>query len=282
MNYSKLFFPVGGGEELKERIHGALLISKYFNAHLEVLSTTGKPSFKIENDEKLSPSLEKELIAMKRNMVEEKIHLPQKYLKQECKELNIDISAKKEKDKPTAEIIMHTGLRSELVQEESKFCDLVIVASPPNGRITSTFENTITKSGKPAIMFPRTMKKFRAENILIGWNNSAQCSKAISLAIPLMQKAKHVRIVTSSEFVSKISQIKKLQDYLKMHDINTTYDIIATTKIPGQALLNFAKDHGFDIIIAGAFGRKGFREIMLGGTTKYILEHTAIPIFMAH
>jgi len=33
----KMFFPIGGGAELEERIHGALLVSKYFNSHLEML-----------------------------------------------------------------------------------------------------------------------------------------------------------------------------------------------------------------------------------------------------
>lgn len=282
MPFKKLFFPIGGGKELKERIHSALLINKYFDAHLEILTTQGKPSFKLEIDETLSPVVQHELIARQRELIDESESLPKKHFTNECEELGITISKTKIDNKPTAELIIRDGLRSELVKQESKYCDLVIVASPPEGRVTYTFENTITKSGKPAIMFPRYMKAFKAENIVIGWNNSTQCSKAISLAIPLLQKAKNVRIVSSPEFVTKISQIEKMQDYLKLHDIDASYDIIATTKTAGEALLDFADTHNFDMIVAGAFGRKGFREIMLGGTTKYMLEHAHIPIFMAH
>ena len=282
MPFKKLFFPIGGGEELKERIHSALLIGKYFDAHLEILTTKGKPSSKIEIDEELSPDVRNELIARKRQIIDESENLPNKYFTDKCKKLGVTISKTKIDDKPTAELIMRDGLRSELVTQESKYCDLVVVASPPNGRVTYTFENTITKSGKPAIMFPRWMKEFKAENIVIGWNNSTQCSKAVSLAIPLLKQAKNVRIVSSPEFVTKMSQIQKMQDYLKLHDIDASYDIIATTKTAGEALLNFADTHNFDLIVAGAFGRKGFREIMLGGTTKYMLEHAHIPIFMAH
>ena len=30
------------------------------------------------------------------------------------------------------------------------------------------------------------------------------------------------------------------------------------------------------------FGQKGLKELMFGGTTKYILENSTIPIFMSH
>ncbi len=30
MQLKKIFFPIGGGEELAERIHGALLVNKFF------------------------------------------------------------------------------------------------------------------------------------------------------------------------------------------------------------------------------------------------------------
>jgi len=36
MEFKKIFFPIGGGEELRERISGAILIAKYFNSHMEV------------------------------------------------------------------------------------------------------------------------------------------------------------------------------------------------------------------------------------------------------
>ncbi len=61
-----------------------------------------------------------------------------------------------------------------------------------------------------------------------------------------------------------------------------SYEIIKTTKIPGEALLNHSKSGDYDMIIAGAFGHKGFKELMLGGTTKYLLKNTTIPVFMSH
>ena len=38
MELKKLFFPIGGGEELRERIRGALLVNKFFGTHLTIMA----------------------------------------------------------------------------------------------------------------------------------------------------------------------------------------------------------------------------------------------------
>jgi len=282
MTYNKLFFPIGGGEELRNRIHGALLISKYFNSHLEIFKSEAKPSQIMKIDESLPPSILKELNAMVKDRQAEDLVIHETLFKEEAKLLDIEISDKRTKGKATAEVITGSGYRSKLIEQESKYCDLVLVASPPKGKITATFETTVTKSGNPAIMFPRKMQTFNTEKVVIGWNNSPEAARAISLAIPIMQKAKKVHIVTSKEYITDSEQIGKLQSYLLCNDIETTFEIVKTTRTPGEALLNKAKEGNFDLIVAGAFGQKGIKEIMFGGTTKYVLEHTNIPVFMSN
>lgn len=282
MKYKKLFFPIGGGEELKERFHGALLITKYFNAHLEILKSQATPSQIMVIDENLPETVLKELNTIAAHQQLKDLFKHETIFKDELKKIDITNSKIVIKDTPSAQIITAEGYRSKLIEEHSKFCDLVIVSSPDEGRLTATFETTVTKSGKPALMFPRKMTKFSTDNIIIGWNNSAEVSRAVTEAIPILQKAKKVHIITTKEFTHNVKQIEKLLSYLEVHDIKASYEIVKTTKIPGEALLKNAKGGNFDLIIAGAFGHRGLRELMLGGTTKYILEHSDIPIFMAH
>ena len=282
MIYKKLFFPIGGGDELKERIHGALLIGKHFKAHVEIFQSLAQPSQIMQIDDNLPATILKELNAVAYARQEENMYIHQSIFEDEIKKVGNTISKTPRDEESTAAIVVGNGYRSKLIEEESKFCDLVIVASPPKGRITATFETTITKSGKPALMFPRVMKKFSTKKIIIGWNNSPEVSRAVSQAIPILKNAEKVHIVTSIEYMKDINQIVKLQGYLSCHGIKSSYEIVKTTRTPGQALLNNANDGDFDLIIAGAFGHKGLRELMFGGTTKYILENTKIPIFMSH
>ena len=277
-----MFFPIGGGDELRERIHGALLIGKYFQAHMEVLKAIANPTQAMSINKSLSATVLKQLNEMVKEDLKKEILMHSSILEEEAEKLDITISDRRIKGTPTAELITARGYRSQVIEQESKYCDVVVVASPPKGKITATFETTITKSGKPALMFPRKMKKFSTEKIVIGWNNSPEAARAVSLAIPLMQKAKKVHIITSKEYTDDIKQIRKLQAFLSCHDIETTYEVVKTTITPGEALLNHAQKGEYDLIIAGAFGHKGFKELMFGGTTKYLLKNTNIPVFMSH
>jgi len=36
------------------------------------------------------------------------------------------------------------------------------------------------------------------------------------------------------------------------------------------------------MIVMGAYGHSRFREMVLGGATRHVLEHTTVPIFMSH
>ena len=283
MEYKKIFFPIGGGDELIQRIQGALTIGKYFNCHLEILKSQAKPSGIFNRmDEAIPANMIGELNAIAEVRLNEELEEHKKLVKEEAAKLDIKISKKAIEGVATAELIVGEGYRSELIEQESKYCDLVIAASPHDSRITATFEAVVTKSGKPVLMFPREMKNFSTQNILIGWNNSPEASKALSHSIPLLKNAKKVHLIYSKEYISSVDDIRKIQSYLRVHGIEITYEEVKTTKVPGQALLTYAIEGNFDLIVAGAFGHRGLKELMLGGTTKYVLEHTDIPVFMAH
>lgn len=278
--YKKIFFPIGGGDELEERLYGAFLVAKYFNTNLEVL----KCGFKTNKSMYKALSLPKEVLhnieeVIDSNYEDENTHFTS-LVKKVAEEINIDIT--KVPNKPYITLNIKEGLRSKLVENESKYCDLVVAAAPPSGVTTATFETAILKSGKSVLMIPRIMRKFSLDSIIIGWNNSPESSRAITSSIEILKCAQKVKIVSSLEYLDDESCIQKLIDYLKTHDINATYEIVTTTRIPGQALLNAALDGNFDLIVAGAYGHRGLKELMFGGATRYLLENSKIPIFMSH
>jgi len=47
-------------------------------------------------------------------------------------------------------------------------------------------------------------------------------------------------------------------------------------------LLAVAADSGADMLVMGAYGHSRFREAVLGGVTRTVLEGMAIPVLMAH
>jgi len=133
-------------------------------------------------------------------------------------------------------------------------------------------------------MFPRSMKNFSTDSIIIGWNNSKEVSRALSMSIPILKKAKRVHIITSEQYTSDLSKLDRMRNYLlQFHNIKTTVEMIVPTLFSGEKLLKTAQKGNFDLIVAGAYGHnKGLKELMLGGATKYLLTHTDLPVFMSH
>ncbi len=274
MPYKKLFFPIGGGEELEERLLGGFLITKKLNAKLDVLHCVIKPN---SNFHGISRSILKTIEAATEARLKEE---NKKFAELFEKSANsIDESFLKDKK---VNLKIKEGIRSFLVEEESKYCDLLIASAPPSGIATATFESAVLKSGKPVLMLPRVLKTFKTDKILIGWNGSTEASRALTMSIPLLKLAKEVHLISSNEYVHSKDIIENLLQYLKEHEINATMKLVKTTKIPGQALLNVAKEDNFDLIVAGAYGNRGLKELMFGGATQYLLENSHIPVFMSH
>ncbi len=274
MIYKKIFFPIGGGEELEERIYGAFLIAKHFGVKVEVLQSRLKSIIEMTDSMRLPKDIQKSIDEVLETQYKEKDEEFKTLVNKVINEVSIDENL--------IDLKIKEGIRSNLIEQSSKFCDLVIAAAPPSGITTATFETAVLKSGKSVLMFPRVMKKFSFDSVIIGWNNSPEVSRALTSSIEILKLAKNVKIVSSLEYVKDESQLEEIVTYLALHGITASYEIVKTTRIPGQGLLNAALEGNFDLIVAGAFGHKGLKELMFGGTTRYLLENSTLPVFLSH
>ena len=262
MVYKKIFFPIGGGNELEERLYGAFLIAKYFNTNLEVLQSYFDTSKTIVEGLYLPKDIHNSIDEVLNNrLIDEK----ERFLGLVEKVKNdLDI---KEDENLKIDVKMKEGIRSSMIELYSKISDIVIAATPPSGVPTATFETIIQKTGKSVIMFPREMKSFSLDSIVIGWNNTPESSRALTSSIELLKVAKRVEIITGKDYIKYDTLLEEMIEYLKMHGITATSKVVRMTMVPGEALLNYAIDGKFDLIVAGTHGQKGLRELMFGGTT---------------
>ena len=50
----------------------------------------------------------------------------------------------------------------------------------------------------------------------------------------------------------------------------------------GEQLLQKAHELGADLIVMGAYAHGEWREALLGGVTRYMLDHADLPLLMRH
>lgn len=270
--------PIDGGAQLEERIYGALLVAKYFNVHLEILHSL--PAVKINRQ--IPTHIVKELEEFTKN--EQKVESEEftKLVHKISSDTGVKITKEPTPNEFSVHPLLQYGDRSAMVAQESKYSDLVVLPAPTDGILSDTFEAVILNSGKPVIVIPRIMEKFDAKNIIIAWNNSRQAARAITSSIELLKSANKVHLVSSPEYLDDNNSLEKIKAYLSLHGVKITSELLKTTLHPGEALLNTAQNGGYDMIVIGAYGHDGLKELMFGGATKYLLKHSKLPMFMTN
>src|SRR5205823_8751083 len=53
-------------------------------------------------------------------------------------------------------------------------------------------------------------------------------------------------------------------------------------RLTGEVILFHAKALGCDLLIKGAYTQSRLRQMIFGGTTRYILSNAELPVLMAH
>jgi nucleotide-binding universal stress UspA family protein len=70
--------------------------------------------------------------------------------------------------------------------------------------------------------------------------------------------------------------------YLARHGVKVEVVQERSSATTGAALTSMARGCGASLMVAGAYGHNRFREWVLGGVTRELLERAPVPLLIAH
>ena len=163
----------------------------------------------------------------------------------------------------------------------------VIVLSRPGANETFVHNRALYsglfESGRPVLLAPPAPPPQIATNVLIAWNRSTEQARAISLAMPLLQKAKRVTVLTvigGTEVPGPSAE--QLIHYLQRNGIAAEpMSVGLDGKNTGQTILAAAQSTGCDLLVKGAYTQSRLRQMIFGGATRHVLENAEIPVLLA-
>jgi nucleotide-binding universal stress UspA family protein len=121
---------------------------------------------------------------------------------------------------------------------------------------------------------------------LVAWDGSIQATRAITAALPLLQRVRNVRLaVINPDALSELHGEQPGADqalYLARHSIRVEVVVERTGATVGHALVALARDCHAGLMVAGAYGHSRYREWMLGGVTRELLERARTLLLLAH
>jgi nucleotide-binding universal stress UspA family protein len=176
------------------------------------------------------------------------------------------------------------------VSRLAQYFDATVLEQPnPEGPDTSNvIEAVLFGSGRPVLIVPyiRLHVPSQLRTVLVAWNEGRLAARAIADALPLLQMADRVEVVTVSGTNprgSRHASADMMAQHLAQHGIKADMKALAKGDVDiGSTLVSYAADVSADLIVMGAYGHSRLREIVLGGTTRTILQSMTVPVLMAH
>jgi nucleotide-binding universal stress UspA family protein len=177
--------------------------------------------------------------------------------------------------------------------QQAFYADLLVLgqhdpSEPSSAGVPRDFvETVLATSGKPALILPyveTAAKEFSSQSVVIAWKPGREAARAVSAAMPLLQRAQSVHILSwAGEEEAVNGERLDLSGYLRLHGVQALWHREnQEPKALGELLLSRAFDLGADLLVMGCYGHSRAREWMLGGTTRTVLRAMTLPVLMAH
>ncbi|HMA30759.1 MAG TPA: universal stress protein, partial [Casimicrobiaceae bacterium] len=124
-------------------------------------------------------------------------------------------------------------------------------------------------------------------NVLVAWNGGREAARAVRDALPILETAKQVVVVSLAREPADAEAIAMAQPrlavYLRAHGIEAGFKRFDGDPIEGgERLLSQAADLGSDLIVMGGYAHSRSRELILGGVTRTMFESMTVPVLMSH
>src|SRR5665647_3578377 len=166
----------------------------------------------------------------------------------------------------------------DLLVEYARLRDLTIMPVPDSYDQWYA-EAVIFGSGKPTLILPQSprSRQFQLGTVAVAWDFSRAAARAVADAVPILEKAREVRIVTvaNEKVLDSKHSAEELAKNLSRHGIDVVLDKVdAAGRTIGEVLEAYAASCKADILVMGAYGHSKFREFFLGGATKSPVSYT--------
>jgi nucleotide-binding universal stress UspA family protein len=175
-----------------------------------------------------------------------------------------------------------------MVVSEGRSVDLIVVShdNRPNGELDIILA-ALHQTGRPVLLVPRQgVKPVRGypQSVMVAWDGSLPAARALRDGIPHMLHANKVFLlrIEDSNSAQLNAQEADVITYLSSHGVDA--EVVRVPRLNGRLgplMIGQAKRLNAELLIMGAYGPGHLTEMLLGGTTDYVVKHAQIPLLLA-
>ena len=282
-----ILVPLDGTEPSAEVLNTALVVANRFDSHIKVVHVrepAGEP-FMFSG---MPAAYRDEYAEISSRAIDEITERVKQQFNAFIAEGGVKKTSKPSASKQvTASLHVFEGDADSVLARESRLVDVIAMSRPRKHRVGGAgvgelHESLMLRSGRPVMIVPPgpEWKAHRVDHAAIGWNNSVEASRALSMTLPWLTQMKKVTVLVSKK---READVDEVTEYLKWHGCKADYHIISGrgTNV-GKKMLDSCAEIGAEFLVVGGFSHTRTRQRLFGGVTSHLLGNTNIITVMAH
>lgn len=286
MAIRKLLLPLTGTAAGEAALSTALTIARMWNAHVTALHVrVDSRDVAPLAGEGLSGAMIEEMMSATEKESAERAHAVRAMFERFVAQHDVTVAeARHGALNASASFASVTGREEDLVAQQARLADLTVVPHPEAGEDVSSSDAlhaVLFDSGRPVLISPQVTPAHIGTRVCVAWNGTAESSASVWAAMPWMQKAESVRVLSADEYQRRGPGAADLVAYLALHGVTAEIGTFRPLdRDVGAGLLKATMDYGADLLCMGAYSHSRLRQLILGGVTRHVLENATIPVMM--
>lgn len=287
MTIRTVLAPLTGGAVCETVAQAAARLARAFNAHLIGLHVRTDPATAVPYvADGLTADMVQELVNSAERVGAERALEARKIFEKIIAELGLSLDGPRDPDKPSARWVERTGIIGATVGRMARVADITVVAKPDPKQDPMTaglLDDVLTRSGRALLMAPPKLPQRITERAVIAWNGSTEAARAVADAMPLLKLAQEVTVVTVGDIHSERPDAEAIAEYLSFHGVKPQVRKIEPAGgNVGMTLLEAADRANATLLVLGAYSHSRWRELVLGGVTRVVVNQANLSVVMSH
>lgn len=288
MSIAKILVPVTGGPRDPAVLANAIAAARPFNAHVVAFFVRPDLSETLAFfTDGVSGVVVEEVVRATQDAGDEAAKRIDAMLASVCSDAAVErVRHPARADRVTLSLREVQGSFGDQLTAAARLADLIVFGPLREGDqagLAEAFVQVLVETDKPVLRTTDAAPSTLGRRIAIGWDGKTAAAQAMSAAIPYLQLADSVEVLSVQRPPLRANATEGVKDYLKLHGVSSSERLIdAGSKRIGQVLLDAAAEGGADLLVVGGYGRGRLRESIIGGTTRHVIAHAGIAVFMVH
>jgi nucleotide-binding universal stress UspA family protein len=285
MTIKLILAPLDGSAQSINALDTAHVVAARFGAHIKAIHVRQRlhEQYLFSN---VPSSLKKNFAELASQATDQTVSQIRAQFEEFCGRLNVrktnDVIAD---DGVSASLHIVDGSPVDTLIHESRLVDVVTIARPAGKggglAVGERLESILMNSGRPVLIVPPDWHSHRAEHAAIGWNDSAEASRALQMTLPWLSQMQRISIICSDK---RRASADRVVDYLGLHGCSAQVVSLdkQSGKSVGERMVALCSKIEAEFLVVGGFSHTRSRQRLFGGVTSHLLSNTKVITVMVH